>query len=54
MCYRRFGPAVYSTKEQQEQRIIYTKILEFEQETVSWKACITIFECMDGSVLHLY
>ncbi|XP_058971335.2 VPS9 domain-containing protein 1-like [Pocillopora verrucosa] len=31
---RRLGPAVYSTKEQQEQRIIYTKILEFEQETV--------------------
>ncbi|KAL9975170.1 hypothetical protein ACROYT_G012297 [Oculina patagonica] len=31
---RRFGPAVFSTKEQQDQRVLYTKILEFEQETV--------------------
>ncbi|XP_067053193.1 VPS9 domain-containing protein 1-like isoform X1 [Acropora muricata] len=31
---RRFGPAVLSTKEQVEQRDLYRKILEFEQETV--------------------
>ena len=36
MCYfRRFGPAVLYTREEQEQRSLYTKILEFEQETVS-------------------
>ncbi|XP_068684680.1 VPS9 domain-containing protein 1-like isoform X1 [Montipora foliosa] len=31
---RRFGPAVLSSKEEIEQRVLYTKILEFEQETV--------------------
>ena len=32
---RRFGPAVFSTKEEQSRRVLYTKILEFEQEAVS-------------------
>ena len=48
-CYlflfcRRFGPAVLSTKEQQDQRILYLKILEFEQETVSslWTSLLTV------------
>jgi len=35
LCSRRFGPAAFSTKEEQNQRVLYTKILEFEQEAVS-------------------
>ena len=55
ICFRRFGPAVFSTKEQQDQRVLYTKILEFEQETVSSLAYTTgtVFQRMDNTICQI-
>ena len=47
---RRFGPAVLSTKEQVEQRDLYTKILEFEQETV--RACRCLIMKRKGATIE--
>ena len=47
---RRFGPAVLSTKEQVEQRDLYRKILEFEQETV--RACECLIMKRKGATIE--
>ena len=47
---RRFGPAVLSTKEQVEQRDLYRKILEFEQETV--RACRCLIMKRKGATIE--
>ena len=47
---RRFGPAVLYTKEQIKQRDLYTKILEFEQETV--RACRSLIIKRKGATIE--